>query len=655
MLATESSFEIVGSVDNGQAAVDLIAVLHPDIVLMDVEMPVMGGLVATRLIHQRFPKTQVLIVTSYDNQEYQDKAIKAGAKGYLLKQAAEEDLLHAIRLIHESNSEMRLESLEITDARTSQPVVMTASAQSSPSGATGSPERVMTATALTSVDRGVALRTAAIQSVQDADTSALTPFDMPVILQASPIWSRAVIWGIVGVTAFTIIWATLTKIEQAIRAQGKLEPQGTVKDIQSPINGVVRAIYVKDGQTVKPGDRLLSLDPTAAQAQIKSLESIRTGLMQESQFYQTLLRNPGAAVLSAAGMAQLKLPANLFSLAENRAALVAENQLYQAEAQGTTAAIGLNPQQRQRLQSSQAEYSSRVAAAQQEVVQLQQQLNQAQTQLTNTQDILDSNQKILEDVKPVAIEGGIARLQFRRQEQEVLKGQSEVQRLTQEKARLQAAIAQAQEKLQNTIALSRKDLLTQIAENQKQIAVIDSQFSKVMLENQKQISEIDSQLSQAKLTLKYQELRSPVAGTVFDLQAHAAGYVATASQPILKIVPTDNLIAKVFITNRDIGFVNEGMTADVRIDSFPFSEFGDIKGQVISIGSDALPPDPIRPFYSFPAQIRLDSQSLKIKGRDIPLQSGMSISANLKLRQRTVLSVFTDLFTRKAETLKFVR
>jgi HlyD family secretion protein len=95
----------------------------------------------------------------------------------------------------------------------------------------------------------------------------------------------------------------------------------------------------------------------------------------------------------------------------------------------------------------------------------------------------------------------------------------------------------------------------------------------------------------------------------------------------------------------------------VRIDSFPFSEFGDVKGELVGIGSDALPPDEIHRFYRFPAKIKLKKQSLFIKNRKEPLklQTGMSVSVNIRVRDRTVLSIFTDLFSSKADSLKNVR
>lgn len=484
-------------------------------------------------------------------------------------------------------------------------------------------------------------------------------FDQSVILEQSPVWSRAIVWVIVGVTTSLIVWASVAKIEEAIPATGKLEPQGTVKEVQPPVGGLVKAVHVKDGQRVKQGDLLLSLDPAAAQAQQTASNKIRAALVQENQFYRSQLNgsiDPNIVVRDprAGAPAQLQLPSELVALTKSRAGLVAENRLFRAELEDLPTG-NLSLEQRSRLQTSQAEFSSRSAAAQLEVGQLQRQLSQNQVQLASARDVAGVNRGILNDIEPLVKQGAIARLQYLRQQQEVGTAQAEVDQLIQEQSRLGLAIAQAKEQLLNTVALSDKDLLTQIAANEKAIAEIDGQLSKAIVENDKQLTEIDSQLSQTKLTLQYQELRAPVSGTVFDLKASSPGFVANASQPVLKIVPDDSLVAKVLITNKDVGFVREGMDVDVRVDSFPFSEFGDIKGRLVSVGSDALPPDEITPFYTFPAKIKMDQQFLAINEREIPLQSGMSITANIKVRERTVMSIFTDLFTRQVESLKSVR
>ncbi|NJM28052.1 MAG: HlyD family efflux transporter periplasmic adaptor subunit, partial [Pseudanabaena sp. RU_4_16] len=108
-------------------------------------------------------------------------------------------------------------------------------------------------------------------------------------------------------------------------------------------------------------------------------------------------------------------------------------------------------------------------------------------------------------------------------------------------------------------------------------------------------------------------------------------------------------------TNRDIGFVREGMPVEIKIDTFPNLEFGSIKGKLINIGSDALPPTQERPFYAFPAKIEMDTQVFDIGGRKIPLQAGMSVSTSILVRKRTVMTIFLSQFSSKTESLKYVR
>ena len=489
----------------------------------------------------------------------------------------------------------------------------------------------------------------------DSSPKKLSAFDQPVILQQPAYWSRAIVWSIAAITTASVIWACIAKIEEAVPAQGKLEPQGAVKEVQAPVGGVVKEVYVDEGERVEQGEPLLSFDPTAALAQEKSFENIRTALMQENQFYRAQLSgltSPDAALQEAIA---LKLPGEIASLTKSRATLLAENQLYRAQLTGSAQGGNFSAEQLARLQSSRAESESRAAAAQLEIRQLEQQFSQNRVALANAKDSLSVNQRILDDIRPLYEQGGIARIQYLKQEQEVRTGQAEVERLTQEQQRLQFAIAQAQQQLQNTVSLSQKDVLTQMAENEKRIAEIDSQLTKAIVENEKRIDEINSQLSQAQLTLKYQEIKAPTSGVVFDLKAGGPGFVANSSEPVMKIVPADNLIAKVYITNRDIGFIREGMDVDVRIDSFPFNEFGDIKGKLIWIGSDALPPDEIRPYYSFPAKIRLDDQTLNVRGKPVVLQSGMSVSTNIKIRKRTVISIFINLFAKQLDGMKAIR
>lgn len=100
MLSLESDLEIVGEAKNGEEAIAQVEALQPDIILMDVRMPIMNGSTATRIICEKFPRSKVLILSTFDNDSDVDEAIRAGAKGYLLKDMPLCELVNAIRCIH---------------------------------------------------------------------------------------------------------------------------------------------------------------------------------------------------------------------------------------------------------------------------------------------------------------------------------------------------------------------------------------------------------------------------------------------------------------------------------------------------------------------------------------------------------------------------
>jgi hemolysin D len=495
-----------------------------------------------------------------------------------------------------------------------------------------------------------------------------TQFDQPVLLQQSPTWSRLIAWGIFGITAFTIVWASVFQIEESIPVSGKLEPKSAVQEIQAPVGGVVKEIYVKEGKTVKKGEILISFEETSFQAQLAALKQTRVALLQqknalqqETKFYRDRIQNPSLSADITPKTSQLEIKPELNFLMKSRVTYISENQLYRAQLNGGNS-TNLTVEQKLRLQNRQIDLSSRMADTELETRKIQQEILQVEAQLTSAKELLTINQGILNRFELLAKTGAISQIQYLKQQQDVSAKLAEVTRLTQEAQKLQLELYRTNEKSRNTAAVSQEDLLSRITNNEKNIAEIDTKLSQVILENQKriyelnrQISEIDSKQIQTQETLKYQKIISPIEGSIFELKVKSSGFVANSSEPILKIVPKDNLIAKVYITNRDIGFIRDGHKVDVRIDSFPFQEYGGVKGELIEIGSDALPPDQVYPYWRFPAKISLDGQALLIRNRQVPLQSGMSINANIKLRKRTLISIFTDSIIKKVESLKFVR
>lgn len=165
----------------------------------------------------------------------------------------------------------------------------------------------------------------------------------------------------------------------------------------------------------------------------------------------------------------------------------------------------------------------------------------------------------------------------------------------------------------------------------------------------------EQQIKQVQQSLKYQDIRSPSSGYVFDLKSKYPGIGVQPRDILLKVVPSDMLVAKVEVPSDKIGFVHSGMAAELSIDSFPSTDYGVVHAQVQQVGSDALPPDPTRnrQTYMFPSTLTLQTQRLLLKnGASVKLAAGMSVRATLKLRKVSYLSMLFQSLSDKTDALR---
>ncbi len=498
------------------------------------------------------------------------------------------------------------------------------------------------------------------QQLQGGSASQAQPFDQPVILRQSPVWSRAIVWAILGVTSISILWAFLAKVEETIPAQGKLEPVGVVQPVQTPSGGVIEEIHVKEGDLVEKGDVLITFNQLAAKAELESLLSIREYLSDQTEIYRA--QNGNGDGDSVSGMTAADLQQRL----EERNQLEASNRIYRAQIDGDT--TDLSADAAADVAIARGEIEARQIQNREQIKDLEGRLSQARSELINAENDLRTNEEILSRLEWLETEGAVAELSRLQQEQEVSTRITRVNTLRDEISRLNAQINQAEAEIDRAEFEFERTRRDQIRSNRERISAIDSTLGQTVLQNETQRQELGSRIAQLEEQLQFRELEAPVSGAVFNLKANQPGYAANSTEPILEIVPQENLIARVFIPNKDIGFVQltddcraavqadnqaaieaECKQVDVRIDAFTYSEYGDIDGYLIHIGDDALPPDEIYPFYRFPAEIQLTSQVLESRGETFTLRSGMSLNANIKTEKRTVISFFTDLFVRKKD------
>jgi RTX toxin transport system membrane fusion protein len=250
-------------------------------------------------------------------------------------------------------------------------------------------------------------------------------------------------------------------------------------------------------------------------------------------------------------------------------------------------------------------------------------VNQAQllagvTSVANQNALLKNIHQRLEALRTLAKSKSIAQVELLVQEREWLVARAEASRLQHEQDILQAKTY--------SLAQTRLHYLAEKARSYR--------------ERLNKTEEVISQLQQEQIKLtekqRQQTLRAPVAGVIQQLAVHTQGGVVTAAQPLMVLVPENHpLELDVMILNKDVGFVLPGQQVEVKVDSFPYTRFGTLSGEVKYISRDAM--EDQQQGLVFPARIRLFSDTLIVEGEPVRLSAGMAVSAEIKTGRRRVI------------------
>ena len=387
-------------------------------------------------------------------------------------------------------------------------------------------------------------------------------------------WSSALIWLCSVLFGGTLIWAFTAKIDQTVTVRGRLEPSGSVREVDSPSGGVVSKVFVKEGDSIKQGQPLFDVEAKGLASRRKALETTLSLYELQAQALKSILNSDGD-------------PSRFEPLPSIP---VVEDPLLHAQ----------------------------LITARQQSQQFRSQIVQLDSQLASRRETLRLKERIAADYKPLFEGGGMSRTQYLSQLNQVQEMRATIATLKEESSRVIGAVA--------------------------------GQLNQI----NRQIIRIRAELVGLKETISYRTVRAPIDGRVFDAKV-SPQMVVNGDQTVLKLVPANRLQASVEISDADIGFVKVGLPVNVSVDSFPSGEFGYIQGTLIKLGSDALPPDQRSPQYRFPATVSLVQQSVEFGDQKLNLQSGMGISANIKLRSRPVITIISDLFTKQMDGVKRFR
>jgi len=396
-------------------------------------------------------------------------------------------------------------------------------------------------------------------------------------------WSRSIVWTLIGLTVFGVVYGLAAKIDTSISARGKISTIKGTAEVSPSFNALVDDVLVKEGQLVKPGDILIRLHDPAATLVVDDLTSVATLLEQDLSVQRNLL-----------GLPEVNLQ-ELSPLAQEKKRTFSED-------------LSL----RERI-AAEAQNRTRVESEQQKI------------DLDGLLKQLKINESITDRMRLLQAEGAISRLELERNEENLVKIRSAYKRSLLEQQSANSRNAEANLRRRQLLSDDRRQLLQRFTSTRQQLL------------------DVQRQIAEQKQRLEQQNLKSPIEGRVFDLAVNK-GSLATPSQVSVKVVPEGMVQVNAFVPNNDIGFLKVDMPVDVRIDSYPFTEYGSLKGRLLTIGLDSLPPDQTYPFEHFPITINLDSRILKSRGQELELRSGMSVSTLIKLEERPVISLISDRF-----------
>lgn len=406
---------------------------------------------------------------------------------------------------------------------------------------------------------------------------------------------RVFMWAIMGFAAIALIWACLGKIDVVATASGKVIPSGKSKVIQSSETAVVKAIHVHDGQEVKAGQLLLELDATSAEADVGRVQSD----------------------LLAARVDSARAGAMLEAIDRQRAPRPLATQLKGADPQHVLAA-------ERWLQGQYQEYRSSLDTTEAEIGQRQADIQSARAQVAGLQKSLPIATKLANDYQHLLDKQYIARHAF----------------LEKEQARLD---------IERQLSVQQASLMQSSAaklEAEKRRAAVVAQTRRAMLDLQQQGEQKMASLQQDLAKAQYQDdlttLEAPVDGTVQQLMVHTVGGVVTPAQPLLTLVPKDHPVeVEAMLENKDIGFVHAGQAVTVKVETFNFTKYGSLNGEVVSVSSDAIEDEKRGLIYS--TKVRLESNTLYIDGHSVNLAPGMAITAEIKTDHRKIIEYFLSL------------
>ncbi len=379
-------------------------------------------------------------------------------------------------------------------------------------------------------------------------------------IQQTPLRARIINYVIIVTFLMLLVWASIAKIDEVARGEGKVIPSQQLQIVQSFDGGIVEQIMVKEGQRVTSGQTLLKIDPTRFLSELNESESQQQNL--------------------AANIARLS------ALTSDNALTFPDDLAQQAP--------NLVRQQTDLYESNRQELQELTDGLDAQIAQRQQDLQEARAELRQHESTLKLTQRELEVTRPLLKSGAVSDIDIIRLERQIAESEGNIQRSQAAIARSQASISEARNKQRE----ARLKML--------------NRWSSELSEARSQLASLTNSMTGIEDKVTQTEVRSPVSGTIQRLLVNTIGGVVQPGSQIVEIIPADDkLIIEAKIAPKDIAFIQPGQTAMIKFSAYDFSIYGGLDATVDHISADTITDEQDNTYYL----VRLSTQQTQIAGR----------------------------------------
>jgi len=406
------------------------------------------------------------------------------------------------------------------------------------------------------------------------------------LLDALPqVWTRGLLYFLVAFAAIVLPWTMLSKVDETGSARGRLEPKGKTIRLDAPVAGTVAAIQVKEGQSVKMGQSLLSLESELVIAELQQAQAKHDGQLNR--------------------VTQLKVIKNQIEIAIHT----------------------------QRLQS-QAQEDEQLA----QINQIQQRLNSARKLYPLEQNRLKLAQNNVQRYQDLLKEGVVAKVKVEEAERAMIESQRQMEQVQSDTKQAQAELEKQQSAYKRVVRTGELTIL----ESQRQLEDLQSQIVSLKSE----IAQTNNQIKSLQFQLQQRVVRAPIIGTLFQFPIQQAGAMVQPGQMIAEIAPQGTpLVLRAQMAPQQSGFLRKGMPVKIKFDAYSFQDYGVAEGRLSWVSPDSKMTQTAQgQIETFELEITLDKPYIQTSNRRIALTPGQTATAEVIVRQRRVIDFILDPF-----------